>query len=121
MRRFTNEPAGLFFSDIGGPDKEELEAAYATIEASRAAITKQKAEALFRCAMCGETTPVAIMEYIQTHWYTTPYGCSSGDYWTPGEGMVACPACDVEHRTNFSPGLADLKESFGTQSDRNSH
>jgi len=115
---FTNKPARIFFAPLGGPDEEALKAAYALITESEEAIRVQKASALFKCARCEETTPISQMEYIQSHWYTTPHGCTGGDYWTPGEGYALCPECGIEHRTHFSPGLADLKEYFGKQSDR---
>lgn len=72
---------------------------------------------MFKCAACLALTPISEMEYIQTHLYTAPRGCTGGDYWSRGEGMIPCPKCGVENRTHFSPGLADLKEFFGLQSD----
>ncbi len=118
MTRFTNLPALLFFPPLGGPDEDALKAARALIEESHEAIRAQKAATMFKCAACLALIPIAGLEYIQTYWYTEPYGCTGGDYWNLGEGMIPCSACGVEHRTTFSPGLDALKEYFGTQSDR---
>lgn len=118
MARFTNNPAILFTPPLGGPDEKALEAAYALVEESHDAIRAQKAATMLKCASCLTLTSISKLEYIQTYWYTEPHGCTGGDYWNLGEGMVPCPACGIEHRTAFSPGLDALKEFFGTQSDR---
>ena len=115
---FTNEPAELFFPPLGGPNEDELKDAHTIIEKAHEAIRAQKANTMFKCAKCGEVTPIAQMKYIQTFWYTKPFGCTGGDYSTPGEGMIPCAKCGIEHRTEFSPGLEDLKEFFGTKGTR---
>jgi hypothetical protein len=103
---------------LGGPDEKALEAAYALIEESHEAIKAQKNATVFKCGSCLAMTPIADLEYVQTYWYTEPHGCTGGDYWNAGEGKVLCPACGVESRTAYSPGLAELSGFFGSHSDR---
>lgn len=42
------------------------------------------------CKACHTATPIADLEFIQTHWYVTPYSCTGGDYWRAGKGQWAC-------------------------------
>jgi len=42
---------------------------------------------------CGRKTRVDKLVYIQTYWYTEPFSCSAGDFWTEGEAKFVCPKC----------------------------
>ena len=68
--------------------------------------------ATFRRDGCGATLPITDLEYIQTHWYTSPFGCSKGDYWNEGEGQFVCPECGKLNRLYDRPEVAALKASF---------
>lgn len=53
---------------------------------------------------CGKKFFIKNLQYIQTHWYEKPYGCTGGDTWHAGEGRFICPCC------NHINGLYDRKE-----------
>ena len=57
-----------------------------------------KCETLRKDEGCGKYTPIGDLIYIQTYWYTPPYGCTGGDYWNMGEGRFQCPHCGAENR-----------------------
>lgn len=81
----------------------------------RAELVKAYKRARVRCAAprgCGKLVPVSKLTYIQTHWYTRPYGCTGGDYWTPGEGRFVCPRCGTENRLYDRPDVVALKPYF---------
>ena len=61
---------------------------------------------------CGHLFPVKVLTYIQTHWYTEPYGCTGGDYWNSGEGQFICPNCGHKNRLYASPEVTALKHVF---------
>ena len=66
----------------------------------------------FRSDGCGAKLPISDLEYIQTHWYTGPTGCSEGDYWNEGEGQFVCPVCGKLNRLCDRPEVVALKTSF---------
>jgi hypothetical protein len=66
---------------------------------------------------CGAQFPVETLEYIQTHWYTSPYSCTGGDYWSQGEGQFICPKCGSLNRLYERPEVESLKESFASVKD----
>lgn len=47
---------------------------------------------------CGAIHKIKDIVYIQSFWYTSPHGCSGGDYWNYGEGRFRCPSCGVKNR-----------------------
>ena len=61
---------------------------------------------------CGQALEIGELEYIQTHWYTSPHGCSGGDYWNQGEGQFICPHCGHCNRLYDRPEIEDLKHLF---------
>lgn len=61
---------------------------------------------------CDQALEIGELEYIQTHWYTSPYGCSGGDYWNQGEGRFICPQCGHQNRLYDRPEIEDLKRLF---------
>ena len=48
---------------------------------------------------CGQYMPIKDIPLIQRHWYTSPRGCSGGDYWNIGALEAQCPLCN--HRTEI--------------------
>jgi hypothetical protein len=66
---------------------------------------------------CGAQFPVNQLTYIQTHWYTSPYSCSGGDYWNQGEGQFKCPSCGHINRLYERPDVAALKQFFAKVED----
>jgi hypothetical protein len=63
---------------------------------------------------CGTMLPIKNLAYIQTHWYTEPYGCTGGDYWNQGEGQFTCPVCGELNRLYERPDVVALKGFFKT-------
>lgn len=61
---------------------------------------------------CGQALEIGELEYIQTHWYTPPHGCSGGDYWNLGEGQFVCPHCGHLNRLYDRPEIEGLKRLF---------
>lgn len=53
------------------------------------------------CARCKTEHKIADLTAVQTYWYTSPYGCTEGDYWTAGELQVLCPDCGAYNRLLF--------------------
>lgn len=50
---------------------------------------------------CGHQQNLSETNYIQTHWYESPYGCTGGDTWHEGEGNWICNECG--HRNRLIP------------------
>jgi hypothetical protein len=71
----------------------------------------------FRQDGCGAEHKVSMLEYIQTHWYTRPSGCTEGDYWNLGEGQFICPSCGKKNRLVERPEVTKLKPFFATVKD----
>ena len=61
---------------------------------------------------CGTLLLVKELVYIQTYWYTQPYGCTGGDYWNLGEGQFVCPKCSILNRLYERPEVVKLKSFF---------
>lgn len=61
---------------------------------------------------CGSLLSVKNLVYIQTHWYTEPYGCVSGDYWNEGEGQFVCSKCERLNRLYERPKVQAMKKLF---------
>jgi len=76
------------------------------------------ARTLIRCMSsvlgegCGKRTQIRKLEYIQTHWYESPYGCNGGDLWHEDEGQFDCPKCGVRNRLYDRPEIEKLKHLF---------
>ena len=66
----------------------------------------QLAKTLIKCGQpfshdgpyCGKKTQIRNVILIQTYWYTHPYGCTGGDYWSEGELQFDCPKCGKRNR-----------------------
>lgn len=67
---------------------------------------------LIDCPSCSKPFPIMESEYLQTHWYTPPRGCSEGDYWNTGEGNCICPHCESRLRLYKVPEIEKLKYQF---------
>lgn len=81
-------------------------------------ITKHKKNTLVQCVNncqglgCGMRHKIKDLEYIQTHWYESPHGCTGGDTWHSGEGNFICPHCEHRNRLYDRPEIQDLKHLF---------
>lgn len=64
------------------------------------------------CPNCKNPFMISESEYLQTHWYTEPHGCTGGDYWNIGEGNCVCPNCRTRLRLYKCPELYNLKTLF---------
>lgn len=115
------ETIPLYLPPLGGPSNDAIAAAKQTLSEHEAAIKEQARNALVRCTSqtatgkgCGTMHKVGSLEYIQTHWYVEPHGCSGGDYWNQGEGQWLCPSCGHRNRLYDSPDVTALKYSFAS-------
>lgn len=92
--------------------------ALSTLAVIDAKIRERKSQTLVRCDSdsngrgCGAAHEVRNVEYIQTHWYEGPHGCSGGDFWHRGEGQWACPSCGHKNRLYNKPDVEALKPLF---------
>lgn len=64
-------------------------------------IDQKRANKTFPC-LCGKRHAFKKCDVIQTHWYTSPSGCTEGDYWNMGELQIICPVTDHKNRLLFS-------------------
>ncbi len=63
---------------------------------------------------CGMGHEIRNLDYIQTHWYESPYGCTGGDMWHQGEGNFICPHCEHRNRLYDRKEIEDLKYLFNS-------
>lgn len=82
-------------------------------------IDERKKETIVQCTYsypygegCGMGFQIGGLEYIQTHWYESPYGCTGGDNWFESEGQFDCPACGHRNRLYDKPDIEALKYLF---------
>jgi hypothetical protein len=61
---------------------------------------------------CGYGFYIQDLEYVQTHWYESPHGCTGGDNWHKGEGQFICPKCGHRNRLINRQDVEDLKYKF---------
>jgi len=61
---------------------------------------------------CGAGFYIDELEYIQTHWYESPYGCTGGDNWHQGEGQFICPKCAHRNRLLNRQDIESFKYKF---------
>lgn len=67
---------------------------------------------------CGKLSQVSNLTLIQTHYYISPYSCTGGDYWLPGDREFVCPECGHLNRLRFHSAvrlntLPDVYRWFG--------
>jgi len=67
---------------------------------------------------CGQSFPIKDITYIATHWYTSPSGCTGGDYWNEGEGEFVCPSCGHQNRMYDREHYQAMKRQFKNVVDR---
>jgi len=63
---------------------------------------------------CGQALEIGDLEYMQTHYYVRPTGCTGGDYWNESEGLFVCPECGTTNRLYDRPDITRLKHLFKT-------
>lgn len=58
------------------------------------------ARTLLQCMYCNQKHMIKDLTYIQGHWYTSPSGCTEGDYWNEDttEFSFICPNCKERNR-----------------------
>jgi len=56
-------------------------------------ILQAKRRQFIKCDYCGKQNKIGNTILIQTHWYTEPYSCTAGDYWSKGECLFECNKC----------------------------
>lgn len=61
---------------------------------------------------CSRGYEIRELDYIQTHWYDPPSGCTDGDRWYAGEGQWKCPVCGKVTRLYDKPDITALKRYF---------
>ncbi|MEK6843931.1 MAG: hypothetical protein AABX83_00740 [Nanoarchaeota archaeon] len=55
-----------------------------------------------KCGGCEDSHKIRDLTAIQTHWYTSPHGCTGGDYWNEGELQFICPETGIINRLLFN-------------------
>jgi hypothetical protein len=66
------------------------------------AIDKRNSRRTIKCDSCEDSHKIKDVVAIQTHWYTSPQGCTGGDYWSEGELNFVCPETGVRNRLLFN-------------------
>lgn len=82
-------------------ERREIEKKLAKLDAERAELQKQLDASLSRTLVtctnncygkdCGKKSQIGKITYIATFWYTSPCGCTEGDYWTEGGRRIRLP------------------------------
>ena len=104
---------------------KRVEACENALAKARQALDGVRQKSEIRCCSCSECYPITTQTYIQTHWYTSPRGCTGGDYWNLGEAQWKCPKCGFVNRFDdrkdkyvsmpnefYRPELVALKQFF---------
>lgn len=107
-----------------------IEAAIAEVEAGLELLENKKKAILkktkIKClnshwgpsTYCGAEHMVSDLVYLQSWWYVSPYSCSGGDYWKPGEGRFICPICGALNRLIYErEEISKLKKYFARVED----
>lgn len=61
------------------------------IEVLNKELDLQRSELEFECTICRAKHRIKDCVALQNHSYTSPRGCSDGDYWTADELWAVCP------------------------------
>lgn len=64
-------------------------------------IEKRNQNRNIKCMSCNKLHVIGSLDLIQTHWYTSPYGCTGGDHWNSGELQFICPTTNIRNRILF--------------------
>lgn len=97
--------------------EQEYEEAQAVTRKIYTKIQKKLSKTLVQCTSCKMGHTIDSLEYIQTHWYESPYGCTGGDNWHSGEGNFMCPHCGGRNRLYDRPEIEELKHLFKSSID----
>ena len=65
------------------------------------------------CVHCRAGSTLARWSFVQDYWYTSPSGCTEGDYWNTTKTeccYVACPLCGVLNYIYNHPQKAQILE-----------
>ena len=121
---YEGEAVAYFAPPLGGPTDDQVRAAEAVLDSREDALAEQTRGTLVKCTSqvatgkgCGTLHAIKDLTYIQTHWYTSPHGCSGGDYWNRGEGQFICPSCGHRNRLYASPEVEVMKQHFKSVED----
>lgn len=82
------------------------------------AIKAVQAQTVVMCSKCKRGREIKDIDYIQTHFYIEPSGCTGGDYWNEGEGRWQCDRCQHIERLYNKPEVAALKHLFKSVVDK---
>lgn len=72
----------------------------------------EQSKIIIICDNCKNEEMIGNIEYIQTHYYVSPYSCTSGDYWVSDEGQFLCLKCNKINRLYKKPEYEELKNRF---------
>lgn len=74
----------------------------ATFNTESASIRQRKLKivksVIVACTECGSKHALGNFGFVQDHWYTSPHGCTEGDYWNMSKTEVChlvCPQCST--------------------------
>lgn len=119
-----SEAIEYFLPPLGGPSDSAVAEARSVLSMREDAVKEQNKNILVTCTSqtatgkgCGARHRVGDLQYIQTHWYTPPHGCTSGDYWNHGEGMFRCPSCGHLNRLYATKKIQEIKRFFASVKD----
>lgn len=73
-------------------------------------IEKRNQNRKIKCESCKEMHIIGSLNAIQTHWYTSPYGCTGGDHWNSGELQFICPTTNIRNRILFFTTYEERKK-----------
>jgi len=90
--------------------EDKIKALEKELKTQRKNLAKERSSKEFNCG-CGSKHKIKDCIAIQTHWYTSPSGCSGGDYWNEGELQIVCPDTDSKNRLLYKTNYAlDYKD-----------
>lgn len=87
---------------------DEVKRCETALLVAKKALNEANRGAMIRCCCCAKAEPISTQVYIQTHWYTSPHGCTGGDYWNQGEAQWQCPNCWFVNRFDAESGRGYL-------------
>ena len=104
--------------------EEEIKHLKKKLKRANKDLDKLLSESIVQCSSqvatgkgCGKMLQIGELEFIQTHYYIAPHGCTGGDYWLPGEGQFKCPHCGHINRLYATEDLQRLKHRFKSVKD----
>jgi predicted RNA-binding Zn-ribbon protein involved in translation (DUF1610 family) len=72
---------------------------------------------------CFKQTKIKDLVYHRKNWYTSPHGCSGGDYWSvdKDDALFKCPHCGHVNRLYKHPEIMALYRLFKSIEDVYEH